>query len=77
MLQRMHLISAGTPQFIVWQVLSVVSMLNTPNPFMRPREAAKAADEAKARFQHVDGDHLTLLNVYHAWLSAGALLLGL
>ena len=42
-------------------------MLNTPNPFMRPREAAKAADDAKARFQHVDGDHLTLLNVYHAW----------
>jgi len=49
------------------EILSVVSMLNTPNPFMRPREAAKAADEAKARFQHVDGDHLTLLNVYHAW----------
>ena len=42
-------------------------MLNTPNPFMRPREAARAADEAKARFQHVDGDHLTLLNVYHAY----------
>jgi len=49
------------------EVLSVVAMLNTPNPFMRPREAAKAADEAKARFQHVDGDHLTLLNVYHAY----------
>ncbi|CAI9785571.1 unnamed protein product [Fraxinus pennsylvanica] len=26
----------------------------------------KAADEAKARFGHIDGDHLTLLNVYHA-----------
>jgi len=49
------------------EILSVVWMRNTPNPFMRPREAAKAADEAKARFQHVDGDHLTLLNVYHAW----------
>eukprot|EP00967_Tisochrysis_lutea_P077341 scaffold104979_cov28-Tisochrysis_lutea.AAC.2 len=42
-------------------------MLNTPNPFMRPREAAAAADQAKERFQHVDGDHLTHLNVYHAW----------
>jgi len=49
------------------EMLSIVAMLNTPNPFMRPREAARAADEAKARFQHVDGDHLTLLNVYHAY----------
>ncbi|KAL3918251.1 MAG: hypothetical protein SGPRY_006087 [Prymnesium sp.] len=49
------------------EMLSVTAMLNTPNPFMRPREAAKAADEAKGRFKHVDGDHLTLLNVYHAW----------
>jgi len=27
----------------------------------------KAADEAKARFVHVDGDHLTLLQVYNKW----------
>ncbi|KAH9311828.1 hypothetical protein KI387_026863, partial [Taxus chinensis] len=38
-----------------------------PNCFLRPREAQKAADEAKARFSHIDGDHLTLLNVYHAY----------
>ncbi|EFH54707.1 hypothetical protein ARALYDRAFT_349295 [Arabidopsis lyrata subsp. lyrata] len=38
-----------------------------PNCFIRPREAQKAADEAKARFGHIDGDHLTLLNVYHAF----------
>ena len=25
------------------------------------------ADEAKAQFAHVDGDHLSLLNVYHAY----------
>lgn len=49
------------------EILSIVAMLNTPNPFMRPREAAAAADQAKERFQHVDGDHLTHLNVYHAW----------
>lgn len=30
-------------------------------------QAAKAADEAKQRFAHIDGDHLTLLNVYHAF----------
>lgn len=44
------------------QFLSLV-----PNCFIRPREAQKAADEAKARFGHIDGDHLTLLNVYHAY----------
>ncbi|KAF2309720.1 hypothetical protein GH714_004780 [Hevea brasiliensis] len=44
------------------QILSLV-----PNCFVRPREAQKAVDEAKARFGHIDGDHLTLLNVYHAY----------
>lgn len=38
-----------------------------PNCFVRPRDAQKAADAAKARFCHIDGDHLTLLNVYHAY----------
>ena len=42
-------------------------MLSVPNCFMRPRDVAKQADEAKAKFAHVDGDHLTMLNVYHAW----------
>ncbi|PIO59512.1 helicase protein [Teladorsagia circumcincta] len=38
-----------------------------PQCFVRPNEMKKEADEAKARFAHVDGDHLTLLNVYHAF----------
>ena len=38
---------------------------------MRPKEAAKAADEAKAQFSHVDGDHLTLLNAYQAYKQNG------
>jgi HrpA-like RNA helicase len=37
------------------EVLSVAAMLSVPNVHMRPKEAAKAADEAKARFAHVDG----------------------
>eukprot|EP00959_Pyramimonas_sp_CCMP1952_P103301 2160573-Pyramimonas_sp.AAC.1 len=49
------------------EVLSVTAMLSVPNVFMRPRDVQKAADEAKARFAHVDGDHLSLLNVYHAY----------
>lgn len=53
------------------EILSVAAMLSVPSIFMRPREAAKAADEAKARFAHVDGDHLTLLNVYHAYKQNG------
>jgi hypothetical protein len=27
----------------------------------------KQAEEAKAKFAHDEGDHLTLLNVYHAY----------
>ena len=37
------------------EILSIAAMLSVPNVFMRPREAAKAADEAKARFAHIDG----------------------
>ncbi|CAN6988483.1 unnamed protein product [Brassica oleracea var. botrytis] len=49
------------------EILSVSAMLSVPNCFVRPREAQKAADEAKSKFGHIDGDHLTLLNVYHAY----------
>ena len=30
-------------------------------------QAKKASDDSKLRFAHIDGDHLTLLNVYHAF----------
>ena len=53
------------------EVLSLVAMLSVPNCFVRPRDSQKAADEAKGRFAHVDGDHLTLLNVYHAYKQSG------
>ncbi|KAJ4884583.1 putative pre-mRNA-splicing factor ATP-dependent RNA helicase [Raphanus sativus] len=50
------------------EILSISAMLSVPNCFIRPRgEARKEADEARARFGHVDGDHLTLLNVYNAY----------
>jgi pre-mRNA-splicing factor ATP-dependent RNA helicase DHX15/PRP43 len=49
------------------EILSIVAMLSVPRVFLRPPEARKAADEAKDRFSHADGDHLTLLNVFHAW----------
>lgn len=49
------------------EVLSIAAMLSVKRIFMRPPDARKAADEAKDNFAHVDGDHLTLLNVYHAY----------
>lgn len=53
------------------EILSITAMLSVPNCFLRPREAQKQADEAKARFSHEDGDHLTLLNVFHAYKQNG------
>ena len=44
-----------------------LAMLSVPQCFVRPNEARKAADDSKLRFAHIDGDHLTLLNVYHAF----------
>ena len=49
------------------EMLSIAAMLSVPNPFLRPNNQRKEADEAKAQFTHPDGDHLTLLNVYHAY----------
>ena len=43
------------------------SPFSVPQCFVRPPEARRAADEAKVQFAHIDGDHLTLLNVYHAF----------
>jgi pre-mRNA-splicing factor ATP-dependent RNA helicase DHX15/PRP43 len=53
------------------EMLTIVALLSSPNIFMRPREAAKAADEAKAQFIHTDGDHATLLNAFYAYQENG------
>jgi len=49
------------------EALSIAAMLSVQPVFLRPSDAHKAADEAKHRFAHLDGDHLTLLNVFHAY----------
>ena len=51
------------------ELLSLTAMLSIPNVFLRPVNARKEADQAKAQFVHPEGDHLTLLNVYHAYKS--------
>lgn len=37
------------------EVISIAAMLSVPNVFLRPREQAKRADEAKSKFTHADG----------------------
>merc|ERR1712113_1289803 len=46
---------------------SIAAMLSVPMVFVRPKESQKDADDCKNRFAHLDGDHLTLLNVFHAY----------
>jgi len=49
------------------EILSLTALLSVPQIFVRPASARKRADEMKALFAHQDGDHLTMLNVYHAF----------
>lgn len=57
-----------SPQFkCSSEILSICSMLSVPCCFFQPKEALKAADEAKGRFNHIEGDHFALLNLYKAF----------
>jgi len=49
------------------EILSIAAMLSVPNPYLRPNSQRREADQAKAQFAHPDGDHLSLLNLYHAY----------
>lgn len=49
------------------EIVSIVACLSVPQIFLRPRESAKLADEAKAQFTHPKSDHMTLLNAYFAY----------
>lgn len=54
------------------QVLSIVAMLSVKPAFMRPDRAnAHRLQATKAKLSDLSSDHLTLLNVYEAWQSAG------
>jgi pre-mRNA-splicing factor ATP-dependent RNA helicase DHX15/PRP43 len=54
------------------EILSITALLSVPQIFVRPASQRKRADEMKNLFAHPDGDHLTLLNAYHAFKSAEA-----
>lgn len=49
------------------EILSITALLSVPNIFVRPQERRAQADAAKAQFHHPDGDHLMMLNAYHAY----------
>lgn len=49
------------------EILSITALLSVPQLFVRPNSQRKRADEMKNLFAHQDGDHLTMLNVYHAF----------
>jgi len=53
-------------------MLSLTSLISVPTLFQRPAAARKRADEMKQLFAHPDGDHLTMLNVYHAFKAPAA-----
>ena len=55
-------------------VLSVISMLSVQGVFYIPRQSQKQADamQAKLKFIAKEGDHITLLNVYNGFCTAGA-----
>ena len=54
------------------EMLSLTALLSVPQVFVRPNNQRKRADEMKNLFAHPEGDHLTLLNVYHAFKGAEA-----
>ncbi|KAF2401518.1 putative pre-mRNA splicing factor RNA helicase [Trichodelitschia bisporula] len=52
------------------EILSIVALLSAPQIFSRPSSQRRKADEMKAYFTHAGGDHLTMLNAYHAFIAA-------
>lgn len=49
------------------EIVTIVACLSVPQLFLRPRETAKQADEAKAQFAQTESDHLTLLKAFNEY----------
>ena len=63
----------SSPEFFCSnEILSITALLSVPQIFVRPAASRRRADEMKALFAHPDGDHLSMLNVYHAFKGAEA-----
>ncbi|KAH8918235.1 P-loop containing nucleoside triphosphate hydrolase protein [Atractiella rhizophila] len=57
------------------EILSIAAMLSVPTPYLRPKSQRKEAEVAHAQFNHPEGDHLSLLNIYHAYKTSEPALL--
>ena len=49
------------------EMLTITAMLSIQQVFVRPSDRRKEADECRARFENVNGDHLTLLDIYNTF----------
>ena len=53
------------------EMLTIVSMLSVRSVCYRSRERMEEADAAREKFNVLESDHLTLLNVLNQWKSHG------
>lgn len=51
------------------EILTIVSLLSGESVFLNPLSNREEALEAHKKFHSSEGDHLTMLNVYHAFKS--------
>eukprot|EP01095_Lingulamoeba_sp_RSL-Kostka_P011760 TRINITY_DN4565_c0_g2_i1.p1 TRINITY_DN4565_c0_g2~~TRINITY_DN4565_c0_g2_i1.p1 ORF type:complete len:287 (+),score=65.76 TRINITY_DN4565_c0_g2_i1:131-862(+) len=51
------------------EILTIISMLSVENIFIFPQNKQAESKIAKERFSSVEGDHITLLNVYNTFMS--------
>ena len=50
------------------EIVTIAAMLQVENVFVQPSNKKKAMQLAKQKFSTVEGDHLTFLNVYNAFI---------
>ena len=50
------------------EITTIVSMLSVQNIFYRPKDKEELADKKRAQFINYQGDHITLLNLYNAYI---------
>lgn len=61
---------AATKHNCLDAVLSIAAMLSVPSVFDHPRGLERKADTLRRKFSVSEGDHLTLLNVFNAFIDS-------